>query len=209
MAKYLAIGDSHIPRRAKSIPEKIITKLKELTKNELFDYTFFTGDIINAPEFIDFLTQRTKKKFFIVIGNMDFYGGNKNAPVYEECEILFNDGEKMTIGLTHGAQISPRGDHSQLEEIAIERKYNIIISSHSHQEEIFLTKRKILLINPGSITGAWSFVASGIHSFIVLKIIEKIKEIQVKLYQLKKSSNDLSELKSYFIFKNNRINYKF
>jgi putative phosphoesterase len=209
MVRFLAIGDSHIPRRAKNIPEKIITKLEELTKTELCDYTFFTGDIINAPEFIDFLTQRTKKEFFIVIGNMDFYGGNKDAPVYQECEILFNDGEQITIGLTHGSQISPRGDHSQLEEIAIERKYNILISGHSHQEEIFLTKQKILLINPGSITGAWSFVSSGIPSFIVLKIIEKTKEIQVNLYQLKKSSNEISELKSYFIFKNSKINYKF
>ena len=43
MVKFLAIGDSHIPRRAKSIPEKIIIKLQELTQAELFEYTFFTN----------------------------------------------------------------------------------------------------------------------------------------------------------------------
>ena len=60
MVRFLAIGDSHIPRRAKSVPDKIIDKLEELTNAELFDYTFFTGDVIKAPEFIKFLEQITK-----------------------------------------------------------------------------------------------------------------------------------------------------
>ena len=82
MVRFLAIGDSHIPRRAKGIPKKILNKLEELTKVKLFDYIFFTGDIIKAPEFIDILNQRINKDILIVIGNMDFYGGNRDTPVY-------------------------------------------------------------------------------------------------------------------------------
>ena len=171
-----------------------------------FDYIFFTGDLIKAPEFIDFLNQRTNKDIFIVIGNMDFYGGNRDAPVYQELKIPFYD-ENITIGLTHGAQIQPRGDHLQLETLAIEKNFNILIIGHTHKEELFLTKNGILLLNPGSVTGAWSFVASGIPSFITLNIQSKTREIDVNLFQLEK--NNINVLSSYYLFKNNRIDYKF
>ena len=34
MIKLLAIGDSHIPRRAKSVPDQIIKKLEQLVELE-------------------------------------------------------------------------------------------------------------------------------------------------------------------------------
>jgi len=211
MVKFLAIGDSHIPRRAKSISDKIIDKLEELTNAELFDYTFFTGDVIKAPEFIEFLKQITKtsKNLFIVIGNMDYYSGNRNSPVFQELKLLFPDGDIIMVGLTHGAQIQPRGEHSQLETLAIKKSYNILITGHTHKEEIFLSKNGILLLNSGSVTGAWSFVASGIPSFSVININEQKKELLVSLFQLDKRIDKILESKSYFIFKNNKINYKF
>lgn len=211
MVRFLAIGDSHIPRRAKSVPDKIIDKLEELTNPELFDYTFFTGDVIKAPEFIKFLEKITKtsKNLFIVIGNMDYYGGNRNSPIFQELRLLFPDGENITVGLTHGAQIQPRGDHMQLESLAIKKSYNFLITGHTHKEEIFLSKNGILLLNPGSVTGAWSFVASGIPSFSTIKINEQTKELLVSLYQLDKRNDEILESKFYFIFKNNKINYKF
>lgn len=209
MVKCLCIGDSHIPRRIKTVHESIYDKLIDLSKNELFDYTFCTGDIIKAPEFINFLTRRTKKNVFIVLGNMDYFNRNQKAPIYHEQEIIFSDKNRIKIGLTHGAQIHPRGNHSQLEYLTIEKKDNILISGHTHCEEVFLTQKGVLLINPGSITGAWSFLASGIPSFIILKIYEKIEDISVDLYQLDKNTLQIDEFKSYFIFKNNVIRYKF
>jgi len=210
MVRFLAIGDSHIPRRAKSVPDKFIDKLEELTNAELFDYTFFTGDVIKAPEFIKFLEKITKtpKNLFFVIGNMDYYGGNSNSPVFQELKLLFPDGDNITVGLTHGAQIQPRGDHAQLETLAIKKSYNILITGHTHKEEIFLTDNG-LFFNPGSVTGAWSFVASGIPSFIVLKIKENTKEINLSLFQLDKKTQKIRELKSYFIFKDNRVLARF
>ncbi|TFG00829.1 MAG: YfcE family phosphodiesterase, partial [Promethearchaeota archaeon] len=174
-------------------------------------YTFFTGDVIIAPEFIKFLEKITKtsKNLFIVIGNMDYYSGNRNSPVFQELRLLFPDGDNITVGLTHGAQIQPRGDHSQLEQLAIEKGDNILISGHTHKEEIFLTDKGILLLNPGSVTGAWSFVASGIPSFVVLKIKEDTKEINLSLFHLDKKTQKISELKSYFIFKKNRVLARF
>jgi len=208
MIKLLAIGDSHLPRRAKSVPDQIIIKLEQLVEIEKFDYTFFTGDVVNAPKFMNFLNLITKRTLFVVIGNMDYYGGNRDAPVYQNLNISMENNDNLNVGLTHGHQVSPRGDRSQLELIAIEKRFNILISGHSHKEEIFLQK-DILLLNPGSVTGAWSFIASGNPSFITLSIIEKTGEINVILYQYDIRAAKLKDLKSYFVFENNKIRHKF
>jgi putative phosphoesterase len=210
MVRCLIIGDAHIPRRAKSVPAEIINKLNELTDTNSFNYTFFTGDLITAFDFIDFLNLKTINKVLAVIGNMDYYGGNRSAPVYQNLNINFLDNDKLSIGLTHGHQIEPRGDHSQLEYLATkEKSYNILISGHTHKEEVFLTDKGILLLNPGSVTGAWSFIASGIPSFILAQVNKENKNIDVTLFQLDKRSKKFNELKSYFRFENNTIHYRY
>jgi len=208
MIKLLAIGDSHLPRRAKSVPDQIIKKLEQLVETEKFDYTFFTGDVVNAPKFMNFLNLITKKNPFVVIGNMDYYGGNRDAPVFQNLNISIGNNDNLIVGLTHGHQVSPRGDHSQLELIGIEKSFNILISGHTHKEEIFLQK-DILLLNPGSVTGAWSFIASGNPSFITLSIVEKTGEINVVLHQYDIRATKFKDLKSYFVFENNKIRHKY
>ncbi len=208
MIKLLAIGDSHLPRRAKSVPDQIIKKLEQLVELEKFDYTFFTGDVVNAPKFMNFLNLITKRNLFVVIGNMDYYGGNRDAPIYRSLNISMANNDNLIVGLTHGHQVSPRGDRSQLELIAIEKSFNILISGHTHKEENFLQK-DILLLNPGSVTGAWSFVASGNPSFITLSVIEKTGEINVVSYQYDIRAAKLKDLKSYYVFENNKIRHKF
>ena len=202
MVNLLAIGDAHIPRRAMEIPPKIYEKLNTLTKKQLFDYTFFTGDVIDAPKFLDFLKLRTKRDFFRVIGNMDYYGGNRDVPIFQQLKLS----NQLSIGMTHGAQISPRGDHDQLELLALEKNYNILISGHTHKEEITLTKSGILLINPGSVTGAWSFVASQIPSFIIININEDTGQINIILYRLNAREDIISETQDYFRFDGKTIN---
>ncbi|MFX0180466.1 MAG: YfcE family phosphodiesterase [Candidatus Hodarchaeota archaeon] len=209
MVKFLIIGDSHVPKRASEIPKQIEIKLEELAKSELFECTFFTGDEINYPEFMKSLSFITKKEVFRVIGNMDYYYGNKDAPIYQKLKFDFNNRDYLIIGITHGSQIQPRGDRSQLELFAIKKSNNILISGHTHKEEIFLAKSGILLLNPGSVTGAWSFVASRIPSFIVLNINKETEIIEVSLFQLDKKSEEVNEIKSFFKFENNKINYKY
>ncbi len=206
--RILCIGDSHIPNRAKDLPEQIYNKLNDLSKEELFDYTFFTGDIINYPELIDYLKLKTKNSLFIVIGNMDYYYGNRDSPMYQELDIFFEDTSKLIIGLTHGAKIKPRGNQTQLEKLAIENKYQILVSGHTHKEEIVLTKKGILLINPGSVTGAWSFLATGNPSFVELYINKNTKEIEVNLFQKQKQTREIKHFKYNYILKNDKIQNK-
>ncbi len=205
MVRILCIGDSHVPIRAKDLPAQIYEQLNKLTQIGLFDYTFFTGDVVNFPELLDFLNLKTKGNLFRVIGNMDYYYGNRDSPNYQKLDILFEDNDELTLGLTHGAQIRPRGDHDQLEILAQENGYDILVSGHTHKEEVYLTKKGILLINPGSITGAWSFVASGIPSFIELSVDEKTKEIVINLFQIDKSTRKIILFEFNFTLKNNQI----
>ncbi|MFX0010711.1 MAG: YfcE family phosphodiesterase [Candidatus Hermodarchaeota archaeon] len=207
--KLLIIGDPHIPRRATQIPPIIMDKLFQLTSPNIFDYTFFTGDLIKAPDFIQFLKIHTKKDVFIVLGNMDYYGGNKNAPISQMLKIKVGEDDFINIGLTHGHQISPRGDHSQLELLAQENNYNLLISGHTHKEEVFLTDEGILLINPGSVTGAWSFIASGKLSFAILEIEENKREIDIKLYSYDSRKQKFEENSFYYTIKNNKIIERF
>jgi len=205
MVCILCLGDSHIPNRAKSLPEPIIFQLNDLTKKKLFDYTLFTGDLIKYPELLEFLNLITKNDVFTVLGNMDFYYGNRNSPVYQELNVKLEDGNTISIGLTHGSQIKPRGNHTLLENFGIKKKNNIIISGHTHKEEVFLTEKGILLVNPGSVTGAWSFVASGLPTFITLSIDKSRKEIITNLYHVKKQSREISASTSTFRYRNNKI----
>jgi putative phosphoesterase len=209
MVRVLSIGDSHVPNRAKELDFGIYNKLNELSETELFDYTLFTGDLIKFPKFIEYLDSITKNKLLIVIGNMDYHYGNRDAPLYESLDIDFEDSDNMVVGLTHGAQISPRGDHMQLELLATQKNYNILISGHTHKEEILLTEKGILLINPGSVTGAWSFVASRLPSFVVININELTKKIIVDLIQIDKQTREIIGFKSKYFFKNNQITEKF
>ncbi|UCC19251.1 MAG: hypothetical protein JSV62_14285, partial [Promethearchaeota archaeon] len=66
-------------------------------------------------------------------------------------------------------------------------------------------KEGILLINPGSVTGAWSFLASNIPSFIEINIDIRVKDIIIKLFQLDKKARELNVFHFYFSFKNNHI----
>ena len=85
--RILCIGDSHVPIRAKDLPTQIYEKINELTQTELYDYTFFTGDVVNFPKLLDFLNLKTKRTLFRVIGNMDYYYGNRDSPNYQKLEI--------------------------------------------------------------------------------------------------------------------------
>ncbi|MFO8019216.1 MAG: YfcE family phosphodiesterase [Promethearchaeia archaeon] len=202
MMRLLVLGDSHIPKRAKEVPDPILEEIDNLTKDSLFDHILFTGDLIESPTFIDFLNSKTEEEVLRVLGNMDYYGGNRNAPKMEYLEIPFATGEELRIGLTHGAQIKDRGNHSQLEQLALERDSHILVSGHTHKEEIYLTKEAVLLLNPGSVTGAWSFLATETPAFIQV-LIYKENPIEVILYQLQ--DNRIQQSRETFKFEKGRI----
>ncbi|MFX1396053.1 MAG: YfcE family phosphodiesterase [Promethearchaeota archaeon] len=207
MAYILILGDSHIPRRAKSIPEKLKIKILSLSEDRNFDHILFTGDLIKAPKLIEFLMSRSNQGVYTVLGNMDYYEGKRDLPVYLEIKLDFPENKNLVIGLTHGANIKPRGDKSQLESLAQSKGCNILVSGHTHKEEIFLSPKGILLINPGSCTGAWSFIASQIPSFVTIDTKENQNDFKVILYQLETFNDNFNIIPFDFTFSNNKIRF--
>lgn len=127
------ISDTHIPDRAKEIPEKVITTFKDV------DLILHTGDL-TSTQVIDELEKIAPT--IAIQGNMDRVAGIKlpNAKVIEV--------EGLKIGLIHG-EVYPRGDTQQLLYLAKQLNANILVSGHSHQPKIEQIE-DILLLNPGS-----------------------------------------------------------
>lgn len=166
-ARILVLGDFHMPGRAKEIPRIIW----DFVSKQEFDLIFCTGDLTSESV----LTQlRHLGPVKAVRGNMDYL----DLPDHQIVTI--ND---FKIGMTHGHFVYPRGNLKQLFSIAKKMKVDIFITGHTHSE--FLEKvENVIIVNPGSCTGAWGGGNySGIPSFMILKIMKE-KRLRIELYQL-------------------------
>ena len=127
------ISDTHIPDRAKEIPQKVFDAFSEA------DLIIHAGDL-TSPKVIEELEKIAP--VIAVQGNMDRARGI-NLP---SAKII--EAEGIRIGVVHG-EVYPRADTQQLVYNAKELEADILISRHSHQPIIEQTDG-VLLINPGS-----------------------------------------------------------
>ncbi len=196
--RFLIIGDSHIPDRADALPIEIQEEINRLRKEGNFDGTFFTGDFTNQSLLRDQLRDWAQPGFLkIVRGNMDDDEFD-TLPLFETYAL---PNTEITIGVTHGTQIKPRGDRGAAEKFALQNGVQIMIIGHSHAADVFLAPSGTLILNPGSCVGAWSFVASGVPSFLLLAI--ENADLSVILFE--KSQIEIHRKEYHFSFKNNKI----
>ncbi len=127
------ISDTHIPDRARIIPQNVIDAFKEV------DLIIHAGDLTSL-EVIEELEKIAP--VMAVQGNMDRINGI-NLPKAKTIEA-----EGLKIGVVHG-EVYPRADTQQLVYLAKELDADILVSGHSHQPKIEKTDG-VLLINPGS-----------------------------------------------------------
>ena len=127
------ISDTHIPDRAKEIPQKVLEAFSDV------DLILHAGDL-TSPNVIDELSEIAP--VLAVQGNMDRARGIK-LPIAKTIEA-----EGLKIGIAHG-EVYPRGDTQQLVYIAKELDVDILVTGHSHQPKIEQTDG-VLLLNPGS-----------------------------------------------------------
>jgi putative phosphoesterase len=139
LKRVLVFGDTHIPTRANAIPEKFYSHIEEADYN----LALITGDLVQEHAMRQSLPPLPPSH--IVQGNMDFGGG------YDFQKSLYIEG--FSILLLHGTQLSPRGNISELVEIAEHVGAEIVIHGHTHDPSIDLHQDRLLL-NPGTITGA-------------------------------------------------------
>ncbi len=174
----LVIGDTHIPDRAEWLPDEIV----EFLKDKKFDIVICTGDL-TSEKVLNYL-KSLGRHFYVVEGNMDYLSLPRNQII---------ELEELKIGVIHGHGIYPRGDKKKLLKIAEDMKVDVLISGHTHYPDVYFDDNKnILLLNPGSATGAWGGGGgSMIPSFMILRV--KGRSVDIHLYELK----ERLELKSF------------
>ncbi len=153
------VGDLHIPYRAKEVPGSI----RNILQPGRVQHVFCTGNIC-SPESLDWLKSMAPKSFHTVRG---------------ECEEGAAPDQKVVkvgayrVGLLHGHQVVPWGSELHLLNRAKEMEVDILISGHTHRP-LFKEYEGTALINPGSLTGAFSDLeAQCLPSFALLEFKEK------------------------------------
>ena len=127
------ISDTHIPDRARQIPEKVLESFENV------DLIIHAGDLTTRAV-IDELEKIAS--VVAIQGNMDRVAG-LDLPKAQVIEA-----EGMKIGVAHG-EVYPRADTQQLLYLAKELNANILVTGHSHQPKIEQVEN-VLLLNPGS-----------------------------------------------------------
>lgn len=127
------ISDTHIPDRAKIVPQKVFDAFDGV------DLILHAGDLTSL-KVIDELEQIAP--VIAIQGNMDRVNGI-DLPIAKVLEV-----EDLKVGIAHG-EVYPRADTQQLVYLAKELDVDILVSGHSHQPKIEQSEG-VLLLNPGS-----------------------------------------------------------
>jgi vacuolar protein sorting-associated protein 29 len=145
----LVLGDLHIPHRAGGIHESF---KKMLVPNRM-QHVLCTGNLCGREQ-LDFL-RSLAPSVHAVRGDMD-----EVAQLPEDTVVRIGD---FRVGLCHGHQIVPWGDEESLAIYARQLDVDILVTGHTHKMGATEVEGR-WLINPGSITGAYS----GFQTYVCL-----------------------------------------
>mmetsp|Transcript_2313 Transcript_2313/g.3708 ORF Transcript_2313/g.3708 Transcript_2313/m.3708 type:complete len:183 (+) Transcript_2313:52-600(+) len=173
----LVLGDLHIPYRAHELPEKF----KKLLVPGKIQKILCTGNLCSKETF-DYL-KTLASDVHVAKGDFD----TSNYPESKVVEI-----GNFKIGIIHGHQVVPWGDHESLGMLQREMDVDILISGHTHKYETFEAGDKFF-INPGSATGAYSGFTSDVCPSFVLMDVQGNHAI-VYTYQLRNGEVKVEKL---------------
>lgn len=163
----LILGDLHIPNREAEIPEKF----KRMLVPNKMQHVICTGNVGSKEQYEEL--RGLAPNVHVVSGDAEYYsssGSNSDASLLAFPETRVVQVGDFRIGLIHGHQIVPWGDHLALGMIRRKLNVDILISGHTHQNEV-VEHEGFYHINPGSITGAFSpSMNQVIPSFILLAV---------------------------------------
>ena len=152
MKRILVLSDTHIPRTASDLPDKVYDEITNV------DMVFHAGDFVEKEMLDKLMTLKATKA---VCGNMD---STVLHHILNQKEVI--QVENVRIGLIHGYG-APR---DLVETVKSEfDKVDAIVFGHSHAS-MNITKDGILFFNPGSPTDK-IFAAS--NSYGILEVDDK------------------------------------
>ena len=168
----LIVGDLHIPQRCLKIPKQFAEILTPGKVHKIL----CTGNL-TTNEQVAYL-QSLCKDVYIVNGDQD-------EKIHDAKESLTVKIGAFSFGLIHGHQILPVGDPERLASFGMQSDVDVVVSGHTHKASISTYEGRLLL-NPGSLTGAYSISgAQSTPSFILLDV--KKDQMTCYLYQLNES----------------------
>lgn len=129
------ISDTHIPSRAKTIPQKVLEVFMDVSL------------IIHAGDLIHLSVIRELEHLAPVVavhGNMDTLEVKAELPTMNTVHI-----NNFKIGVVHN--LGSLGAKQKLRTFAEENKLNILVTGHLHSPSV-KWKNNLMLINPGSPT---------------------------------------------------------
>lgn len=179
MCMLAVLGDTHIPGRANNIPSAFIKEIKKANPEKII----FTGD---ATELSTIRQLEEIAPVVKVMGNMD------RIPALEMETVTWG----VPILVVHGHQISPRGNHEKLEDLAVSKRCKMVVTGHTHVPELWQGPRAIVL-NPGSATGAWPGIGESAPPSMAL-VDTNQRLLQITILQLIKSEG-IVEKKTHMI----------
>lgn len=177
----LVLGDLHIPYRASAIPEKF----KRMLVPNKMQHVICTGNLGSKENFEGL--RDLAPSVHVVAGDMEFTGPQSAA--FPETTVV-TVGE-FRIGVIHGHQLTPWGDHMALGMMRRKLGCDILISGHTHKNEV-VEQEGFFHINPGSITGAYSATNPGVAPSFVLLAVQGSKVV-CYVYELVNGEVDVSK----------------
>ncbi len=147
------ISDTHVPKRAKSIPNRVF----EIFKNA--DYLIHAGDLVELAV-VDELEQIAP--VLAVHGNMDGLDVTGALPRFNSLKVF-----DWKIGVVHDRSILYGAD--KIAEVD-GKNFDVFVYGHTHTAEV-RWEGKILFINPGSPTDPSSVMS--LPSVGLLKITKE------------------------------------
>jgi vacuolar protein sorting-associated protein 29 len=178
----LIVGDSHVPSRANDIPAQF-RQLFEST-SVYYKHILITGNIGSAA-MLNYFKSLASPQSSIQIARGDQDLTLEYAREYKE-QIQMKLNSNYSLLLLHGHTIVPTNDSRVLLSLARQHNVDVVVSGFTHNSSVFADFNEPtgrLLLNPGSITGAYnSFNSTSIPSFMVLAV--KSESITVFLYEL-------------------------
>mmetsp|Transcript_48000 Transcript_48000/g.71134 ORF Transcript_48000/g.71134 Transcript_48000/m.71134 type:complete len:220 (-) Transcript_48000:139-798(-) len=176
----LVLGDMYIPQRACSIPEKF----KRMLVPNKMQHVLCTGNLGSRDQYEEL--RNLAPNVHVVSGDYEYnspgltlpsHSHQPNTPnpttqsaqYFPETKVI-QVGE-FRIGMIHGHQVVPWGDHESLAMIRRKLDCDVLIYGGTHKNEV-VEHDGYYHINPGSITGAFSPASTTkvIPSFVLLAV---------------------------------------
>jgi vacuolar protein sorting-associated protein 29 len=175
----LIVGDFHIPARASKIP----APFKRMLVPNKMQHVICTGN----------LSQEQYEEVMQLAPNVHITAGDFDtvqSVTFPETRVL--QVGSFRIGVVHGHQILPWNSEEAVARMRRKLNVDVLVSGHTHQNQVSVQDDTFYHINPGSITGAYSSLTDTVTPSFVLLAVQDTKLV-CYVYELVKGEVEVSK----------------